>query len=412
MTNFKKNILFISYDGMTDPLGQSQVIPYLQGLSSEGYKIFLLSCEKKIPFLESKNYIAQVLTTSNIFWHPILYTKNPPVISTLFDILKMRRLAKKIHLKYKIDMVHTRAGVPTLVGLWLKNKYQIKLLNDIREFYADSRVDGNMWNTNNFLYKKIYQYFKQKEDEAIKKNDGIVCLTYAAKKIIQQWPTFKKGTPFEVIPCSADMDLFDANKITVADKEILMQKLGITKKDFIVSYLGSIGGWYLTKEMMNFCKILIDKKPITKLLFISPHKHAEILQVASNAGIKPEQIILQKANRKEVPLLLSLSNYSIFFIKPCYSKQSSSPTKHAEIMAMGKPVITNAGVGDVADIVEKYKSGIVVKSFSKNELENAVEKINSNIEYNANDIRSGAIEFYSLQNALKKYKNIYKQILS
>jgi glycosyltransferase involved in cell wall biosynthesis len=412
MTSLQKNILFISYDGMTDPLGQSQVIPYLQGLAAEGYKIFLLSCEKKIPYIESKNNISKILSTSNIFWRPILYTKNPPVFSTLFDILKLRSAAKKIHTKYKIDMVHTRAGVPTLVGLWLKNKYGIKLLNDIREFYADSRVDGNMWNINNFLYKKVYQYFKQKEDEAIQKNDGIVCLTYAAKKIIQQWPAYKKNTPFEVIPCSADMDLFDANTITTSQQETLMQRLGITKNDFIISYLGSIGGWYLTTEMMNFCKALIDKKPTTKLLFISPHKHAEILQVANDAGIQPHQIIIQKANRKQVPLLLSLSKYSIFFIKPCYSKQSSSPTKHAEIMAMGKPVITNAGVGDVADIVEKYQSGIVVNSFSKNEIENAVNKICNDIEYSANDIRTGAIEFYSLTNAIEKYKSIYKLILN
>ena len=45
-----KNILFISYDGMTDPLGQSQVIPYLQGLSKKGFQFYLLSCEKPEAF--------------------------------------------------------------------------------------------------------------------------------------------------------------------------------------------------------------------------------------------------------------------------------------------------------------------------------------------------------------------------
>ena len=38
--------LYISYDGMTDPLGRSQVLPYLQGLSERGHEITLLSCEK------------------------------------------------------------------------------------------------------------------------------------------------------------------------------------------------------------------------------------------------------------------------------------------------------------------------------------------------------------------------------
>lgn len=58
----------------------------------------------------------------------------------------------------------------------------VKFLNDIREFYADSRVGGGMWHTGNPLYKMIYNFFKRKETEAVSVNDGIVCLTYAAEK--------------------------------------------------------------------------------------------------------------------------------------------------------------------------------------------------------------------------------------
>jgi hypothetical protein len=40
------NVIYISYDGMTDPLGQSQVIPYLIGLTKKGHNISIISCEK------------------------------------------------------------------------------------------------------------------------------------------------------------------------------------------------------------------------------------------------------------------------------------------------------------------------------------------------------------------------------
>ena len=40
------NVLFISYDGMTDPLGGSQVIPYLRGLAAHGHSITIVSAEK------------------------------------------------------------------------------------------------------------------------------------------------------------------------------------------------------------------------------------------------------------------------------------------------------------------------------------------------------------------------------
>ena len=40
-------VLYISYDGMTDPLGQSQVLPYLEGLAKKNYAITLISFEKE-----------------------------------------------------------------------------------------------------------------------------------------------------------------------------------------------------------------------------------------------------------------------------------------------------------------------------------------------------------------------------
>src|SRR5206468_9429079 len=134
----------------------------------------------------------------------------------------------------------------------------------------------------------------------------------------------------------------------------------ILDSDFNISYLGSIGGWYLTGAMMQFCKNACYEIPNAKFLFISPHQHAAIRAAAEKCGIPRDKIIVKDGRRHEVPALLSFSNYSVFFIKPCYSKMSSSPTKHGEIMAMGIPVITNSGVGDVEEIIEKYKSGFVV----------------------------------------------------
>ena len=412
MGNPVKKVLFISYDGMTDPLGQSQVIPYLQGLSRAGYEIHLLSCEKQQVFQQNRSLVDDMLKGYNIRWVPLNYTKKPPVLSTLIDIRKLKRATAKIHKEVHIDMVHTRPGVPALVGLWMKEKYGVKFLNDIREFYADSRVEGGMWNPVNPLYKKVYRFFKRKEATGVEKSDGIVCLTYAAEKIIQQWPEYRKTVPLEVIPCSADLELFNPVNIDAAQQQALKNELNITDADFVVSYLGSIGGWYLTEEMMQFCKVLIDKKPTTRLLFISPHRHDDIIAAATKYGIPSEKIITKKAGRLQVPLLLSLSQYSIFFIRPCYSKQSSSPTKHGEIMAMGIPLITNSGVGDVEAIVKKYHSGIVLDQFNAPSYTTAAEQVIQGNGYDKNQIRQGAKDFYSLDKAVEKYIKIYNSILN
>ncbi len=407
----QKKILFISYDGMTDPLGQSQVIPYLQGLCKKGFRFYLLSCEKPAAFEKNKETVKEMLNGLSIEWHPIPYTKKPPVVSTVKDILRLWKKAKQIHRQYAIDMVHTRPGIPALVGLMMKKKFGIKFLHDIREFYADSRVEGAIWNIKNPLYRIIYNYFKKKEKEELQLCDGVVCLTHAAEKIIKQLAEYKNETPLKVIPCSVDLNLFDPAAINKEQQLQLKNKLGITENDFVVSYLGSVGGWYMTDEMLRFCKLLADKKAVAKFLFISPHLHSVIAAEAAKHGLSPGKIIVTHAMRNEVPELLSLSNYSLFFIKPCYSKLSSSPTKHGEIMAMGIPVIANSRVGDVKEIIEKYQSGFVVDEFSDAAFNKVIDKMLGADSFDKNVIRRDAGKIYSLEIAIELYEEIYKQIL-
>ena len=396
---------------MTDPLGQSQVLPYLKGLSNHGYQFTILSCEKRRNYALYKDEVEKITTSAGLKWVPLTYHKNPPVISSIYDTIRLKKKAEQLHKKENFDMVHTRPGIPALIGLEMKKKLGVKFLNDIREFYVDSRIEGNIWNGNKFFYKKIYEFFRQKEREEMEKSDGIVCLTAAAEKIIKQWPEYKSNLPLQVIPCSVDTNLFDPDNIDLQLKDRFKSQLNIKEDDFIISYLGSLGSWYLIEEMMHFFKIISNKNPKAKFLLISPSPKEAIKKQAREIGLDENKIVVTEAKRNEVPSLLSFSRFSVFFIKPCYSKQSSSPTKHGEIMAMGIPVISNEGVGDVATIIEKYQSGIVLKKFDELQYEKAVKIIFGNRFFDKTSIRNGAIDFYDLNNAVEKYKKVYDEIL-
>lgn len=408
----EKNVLFISYDGMTDPLGQSQVIPYLAGLTKHGYRFTILSCDKPEQFVLHRSKVEALLIGLPIEWVSLPYHKNPPVLSGIYDYLSLRRCATKLHKQKKFDLIHTRPGIPTMVALWMKRKFAVRFLNDVRGFWADERVDGGMWDTRKFLYKRLYNFFKKHEQDCMLAADGITCLTNAARTEMLSWPRENGPTSsIEVIPCSADLDLFDPENIDESIKTDLLRKLSISSDDIIFSYLGSIGGWYMTTEMMKLCRKISDAMPASKFLFISPHRHDDILKAATSEGLSASRIITYSASRTEVPVLLSLSKYSFFFIKPCYSKISSSPTKHGEIMAMGIPVITNAGVGDVKEIVEQSNAGFVLPDLSDASLDKVVEKVVSGITFNPSQIRFGAHEIYSLDKAVEKYARVYNRIL-
>ena len=407
-----KKILFISYDGMTDPLGQSQVIPYLSNLTKFGYTFTILSCDKADKYAANKAYVERLIAPFPITWVSIPYHKNPPVISSLYDFYALKNAAKKLHAINQFDMVHTRPGLPTMVALYLKRNFGVKFLNDVRGFWADERVDGGMWNLQNPVFKSVYKFFKKHEYECLLEADYTTCLTYAARKEMHSWKNIpNQPIPIEVIPCSADMDLFNPENIDQSLKEKFRAELNIKADDFIISYLGSIGGWYLTDEMMRFCKSVSDKIPTAKFLFISPHGHDMIAAAAAKYGLAETKLIVKQGKRHEVPVLLSFSNYALFFIKPCYSKISSSPTKHGEIMAMGIPVITNSGVGDVEEIVIKYNAGYVVNDFSEGLFNKVIEKIIAGNKFDKDVIRNGAEDFYALQTAVERYKKVYHAIL-
>ncbi|MES2376880.1 MAG: glycosyltransferase [Bacteroidota bacterium] len=403
-----KKVLYISYDGMTDPLGQSQVIPYLIGLSQKGYSFTILSCEKKDNFLKNKVVIQNLLYANNIAWQPVFYTKKPPILSTIYDYNRLKGRAEALHIELYFDIIHCRSYISSLIGIWMKKKYKVPFIFDMRGFWADERVDGGLWSLNNPVFKLIYQYFKKKEIKFLNQSAAIICLTNSAKNEMLTWDGLNfNEKKINVIPCCVDTELFDPHTVLTSQQEQIKQALKISDDDFIIGYLGSIGTWYLLDEMMQFFGALKKVVKNAKFLFVTQDSVLDITLKAQKYNIDANDVIITPADRSNVPVMISLFKYGLFFIKPSYSKMASSPTKQGEIMAMDIPVICNFGVGDTDAIIEKYKSGLVIKN---NDFTNSIQLIAEGSGYKKNSIREGALNYFSLNSGVQKYSDVYKQI--
>ena len=134
---------------MTDPLGQSQVIPYLQGLTKLGYQFTIISFEKKERFKKNGSDIRLLLDSSGIKWEPQLFSKRPPVLAKLYDVWKLNTAVLKLHKKEKFAFTHCRSYIAAGAGLKLYRRYKIPFLFDIRGFWVDERVDSRQWNLKN-----------------------------------------------------------------------------------------------------------------------------------------------------------------------------------------------------------------------------------------------------------------------
>jgi len=400
-------VLYISYDGMTDPLGESQVIPYLIGLSKKGYDFTILSFEKPKKFEIYRVKIKALLEEHQITWEPQVYHKSPSLISTLLDVKTLKSKATNLHQKNQYEIIHCRSYIAALGGLMLKKKFNLNFVFDMRGFWADERIDGNIWNLKNPLLKIVYNYFKRKEKEFIKKSDAIVSLTRVGKTEILNWGLDIGPSKITVIPCCADYQLFDIKTQTAKAK--LKSKHGIRSQAFVFSYLGSLGSWYLLEEMLLFFKEQKKYIPNAKFLFINKGEHHLIKNSIEKLKLNVDDFYLEKAPREKVNEYLSVSDFGIFFIKPFYSKKASSPTKLAEYMAMGIPVVCNNNVGDVEHIVNETNAGVVL---------NIKEKINHNkvadellsFQNKPEQIRNNSKKYFTLTEGIETYFEVYQKL--
>jgi len=116
------------------------------------------------------------------------------------------------------------------------------------------------------------------------------------------------------------------------------------------------------------------------------------------------------ASRREVPQLLSAVDIGISFIKPSYSKKSSSPTKQGEMLAMGIPMIVNSGVGDVDEIVLQTQSGAILYEMKPEAFNAVINKIPALLQLDRNEIRHAAAQILDLKTGIESYHKIYKQL--
>jgi len=396
-------VLYISHDGITDHIGKSQVAPYLLGLGASGYEITVLSNEKNLISGEIKEYKA-LFKDSSIKWHINSYSNKIPIFSPLLTSFRQYLLAKKVCKNTEFNMIHSRCYISTIIGFFLKRHLEnIKLLFDLRDFWIDTRIE-----TRNLGF--LYRILKIIEGKLFRNSDYFICLTENAKKrIISMCKDFNCSSEVKVIPCCADLTLFDSNNVDDKEIELLRRKEGLENK-FVLSYLGSLGSDYLLKQMVETFKILKSIRRESKFLFISNNGEEQVIKEFKNQSLSKEDLVFRTLKRKDVPKYLKLVDLSLIYIRPSESKIGCSPTKLAELLGMGVPVIANSGVGDLNEILSmETNNSFCLKSFKIKDIEYSLSQfLNKRIDKKR--IRDFALINFSLEVGIERYQEVYKTL--
>ena len=392
------SILYISYDGMLEPLGQSQVLAYLKRLAA-GRRIHLISFEKADDWANTteRARIAQDIAGAGIVWHPLRYHKRPSALATLWDIACGITVGLKLVVRHRLGIVHARSYVSSVIALALKRLTGVKYLFDMRGFWADERVDGGLWPRTG----RMFRVAKRFERRFLLAADHVVSLTQAAVYEMQRFDYLHGHMPqVTVIPTCADLTRF-----TPMPRER-------DSAGFVLGYVGSAGTWYLFDEVAACFAQMLRLQPDARFLIVNRGEHAYILERLAAAGVPDAAVELTTAAHAEVPRQMARMDAGVFFIKPVFSKQASAPTKLAEFLGCGIPCLGNAGVGDMAEVLEGEQVGVALKSFDEASLTEGLKKLLQLAHDPATRARcvASAERHFSLDEGVARYAAVYQKM--
>jgi len=410
-----RRVLYISYDGMLEPLGESQVVAYVERLADRA-AITLLSFEKPADLSDVARVAAMRdrLDRAGITWIARSYTKRPPVFSTAFDIIRgclvARRWARTRNpepgtLNPEPVIVHARGYVPALIALHLKRAFAARFLFDMRGFWIDEKVEAGHWAAGGWLFR----IGKWCERRFFAEADAIVSLTAAGVREFPRLGHVRAGVPVVVIPTCADLDRFQpAGSAAEAEDDRRRRQLGIDGA-VVVGCVGTLSNWYLRDETLSYLAWLSARLERMKVLIVTREDHDRLRADAVRAGVPADRLVLTRAPFDEMPSLMRLMDAGVFFIRVCFSKRASAATKLAEFLGCGVPVIINDGIGDSGDTVRASEVGAVLPDTSRASFEASEPVVRSLLADAGAAVRcrATAAREFSLTEGAVRYAQLY-----
>lgn len=406
-----RRVLFISYNGMLEPLGQTQVLPYVRALAKRGVRFTLLSFERaralEADGATQREQLKRELAEQGIEWHWLRYHQRPSVPATIYDVFAGIRKAGSLVQRNKIEMVHARSHIPATIALALKKRFGTKLMFDLRGLMAEEYVDADHWRKDSLPYRIT----KSTERQILGASDAIVTLTEKIWPIIREWDGLRGRTPHhEVIPCCVDLDRF---RFSEDERARRRNELKLDDQ-FTIVYSGSLDGWYLTEKMADFFASFAQRDARAHLLWLTTGNHERVRQLMKTRNVRLDQFSVFAVAAAEVPSYLAAADAGLAFIKRCVSKLASSPTKNGEYLACGLPLIINTGIGDSDALVDRWRAGVLVSDFTEDQYALAADSIAAMAAAPGarEKTRRVAEQLFDLESvAAERYASLYERVL-
>ena len=390
---------------MLEPLGQSQVLAYLKGLSAK-YAVTLISCERDADLSDSENlaHIEAICAKHGIRWVRLRYRRRPRVLASIINLTQLVYFAGLETWRSKARLIHARSYVPAAAAWAVSRMSGTPYVFDMRSLWPEELITSRRMRRGSLVHKVLFWAERRLLTDA----KIVVSLTHAGAHYLDEvHPGALTLEKLRIIPTCTDLDRFKP----------IPNALG---QDLLIGCHGSLNnGWFRVDLLAKMFNQLAMRLPEARFEIITREDPADVLAALSSAlDSAPDwlaRLTISAAKASDIHERLQRQNLSLFFYATgAASELGRSPTRMGESLGCGVPVLANRGIGDVAETILQGNVGTVIDGEDDASLALAVDDAlallkDPEIVKRCRDV---AERIYSLKAGVRGYDDIYTYLTS
>lgn len=346
-----KNILFISYWSLREPLTAAAIFPYLRILSErkDVNQITLLTLETTTEFLPPVDLDIPKVTHKAID----LRIANWAILSKADLVLRAINQITKLVRTSKIDLIIAKASLAGAVAHIVSRRTGVPYNVESFEPHSQYMLQCGVWSR----YDPRYLFSRFFEARQLRCAEHLITVTWNQAADLES--TGKAKNPIHVIPSITDLDTFHFNQ---SDRERIRDQYNIPQTATVGIYVGKFGGLYYDEEAFGIFLKAYDHFKDLHIVVLSPSDPEITRSKAMHAGIDMTRFHATVAPHVKVPAYLSAADFAFSTVRPTPVGLYQCPVKNGEYWASGLPFIMADHIADDHRLMRRGIGGAVFNS--------------------------------------------------
>ena len=404
-----KRLLYLSVDGLLEPLGFSQVVRVIEGLAARGWRYDVISLEKRKDLTDPVRVhaVETRLAKAHIRWTRLEWNEAGGASAAASNLGALTSTALRRVRQGGLDALHARSYVAATAAqaVWLATR--TPFVFDTRAYWIDERLEDGKW----FTTPVRLGVARGLEHQLFACAAGVVTLTELQAQDVRSGQFGPLGErPVVCSPTCADYDDFarrplDACLAVPAD---LRARLDGTR---VLGLIGSLNRSYCVDETLRLSRLVLERDATAQVLVLSGQGEAWT-QAANRAGLDPRRLLIRRAHHDDMPQWLSLIDWGLLLLVPASrAKRASMPTKLAEFFAAGVRPVQSGCNDEVSQWVRRAGSGLSLDSLDEQTLTQAADAIVRRHASSELDLaRERTRAHFSLEHGIRRYDELWQRV--